>query len=124
MNKLFTVLLMIFFHVIADYNLQGWLASAKQKSYWEKNYPEPMYQHDYISALRMHSFSWSFMIMLPIAILWKFNVTPPFCVMLLVNLVIHMVIDDLKANKKFINLWQDQFIHMLQIIVTVIVLLT
>lgn len=62
--------------------------------------------------------------MLPIAILWKFNVTPLFYMMLLVNLVIHMVIDDLKANKKFINLWQDQFIHMLQIIVTVIVLLT
>ena len=123
MNELFTVLLMIFFHVIADYNLQGWLASAKQKSYWEKNYPEPMYRHDYISALWMHSFSWSFTIMLPIAILWKFNVTPLFYVMLLVNLIIHMVIDDLKANKKFINLWQDQFIHMLQIMLTATVLL-
>lgn len=123
MNELFTILVMIFCHVIADYNLQGWLASAKQKSHWEKNYPEPMYRHDYIIVLLMHSFSWSFMIMLPIAILVKFHVTLLFHMMLLVNLAIHMIVDDLKANKKLINLWQDQFIHILQIIVTAIVLL-
>ena len=34
------------------------------------------------------------------------------------NLVIHMVVDDLKANRKKINLIQDQSIHMVQILAT------
>ena len=32
---------MIFCHIIDDYYLQGWLASAKQKIWWEKNAPDP-----------------------------------------------------------------------------------
>ena len=40
MNNVFIILCMIFCHIIADYNLQGWLVSAKQKSYWEKNAPD------------------------------------------------------------------------------------
>ena len=31
MSKAFIVLWMIFFHIVDDYYLQGWLASAKQK---------------------------------------------------------------------------------------------
>ena len=39
-NSLILVLvLMILGHLIADYLLQGWLAKAKAKSYWE-NAPE------------------------------------------------------------------------------------
>ena len=34
------------------------------------------------------------------------------------NVLIHMFVDDLKANKKKINLIQDQSIHMLQVIWT------
>ena len=65
MNAAFVFLWMIFFHIVDDYYLQGWLASAKQKSYWEQNAPDEMYKKDYIWALIMHSFSWAFMIMLP-----------------------------------------------------------
>ena len=76
MNNVFIILCMIFCHIIADYNLQGWLASAKQKSYWEKNAPDQMYKHDYICALIMHSFSWTFMIMLPLMYVVGFKVNP------------------------------------------------
>ena len=48
-----TVLLlgMLFLHIVDDYYLQGFLASAKQKSWWEKNEPNKMYSKDYIIAL-------------------------------------------------------------------------
>ena len=73
MSNLFVVLLMIFCHIVDDYYLQGWLASAKQKKYWKENAPEKLYRYDYIWALIMHSFSWSFMIMLPIAFIKQFD---------------------------------------------------
>lgn len=63
--KIFILFTMIFCHIVDDYYLQGWLASAKQKSWWEKNAPGKLYKYDYLAALFMHSFSWSFMIMLP-----------------------------------------------------------
>lgn len=118
MSKEFVFLLMIFCHIIDDYNLQGWLASAKQKEWWMKNAPGKMYEHDYIVALIIHSFSWAFMIMLPVAIYYGFEISPIFLLMMGINVYIHAVVDDLKANKKKINLWVDQIIHFFQIIVT------
>ena len=123
MNKVFIVLLMFFLHVVDDYYLQGWLASAKQKKYWKENAPQPLYKYDYIWALLMHSFSWSFMIMLPIAFFMNFNVTPLFLIYFIVNIVIHAVTDNLKANNLKINLWEDQLIHMLQITGTAMIFL-
>lgn len=123
MNKVFIVLLMIFFHIVDDYYLQRWLASAKQKKYWKENAPEPMYKYDYIWALLMHSYSWTFMIMLPIAFFMNFNVTPLFLICFIVNIVIHAVTDNLKANNLKINLWEDQLIHMLQITGTAMIFL-
>jgi hypothetical protein len=35
-----------------------------------------------------------------------------------INWSIHAIVDDLKANKKAINLIQDQSIHLVQIILT------
>lgn len=122
MSRLFVILWMIFFHVIADYNLQGWLASAKQKSYWEQNAPGKMYEHDYITALIMHSIGWSFMVMLPIAYVQSFDVRFNFFILFVLNIIIHAFVDDLKANKKLINLYQDQFIHMVQIVLTSVLL--
>lgn len=122
MSRLFVVLWMIFFHVIADYNLQGWLASAKQKSYWEQNAPDKMYEHDYLTALSMHSFEWTFMIMLPIAYVQSFDIGFDFFILFVLNIIIHAFVDDLKANKKLINLYQDQFIHMVQIVLTSVLL--
>lgn len=95
------------------------MASAKQKDWWNKNTPNPLYKKDYIMALFMHSFSWSFMIMLPILVygisstVW--NLYIPF---LIENCVVHMIIDDLKANRLKINLIQDQIVHILQIFIT------
>lgn len=123
MNNIFIILCMIFCHIIADYNLQGWLASAKQKSYWKENAPNEMYKHDYICALIMHSFSWTFMIMLPLMYAVGFKVNSFLLFLFVSNVLIHAIVDDLKANKKFINLWQDQSIHMFQIVITAALIL-
>lgn len=120
MNGLGLLLCMIFCHIVDDYYLQGWLAEAKQKSYWQTYFD--MYKYDYIWALIMHSFSWSFMIMLPIMIMYEFTVSGLFAALFIANMIVHGFVDDLKANKRKINLWQDQIIHMLQIIITFAVL--
>ena len=123
MNNLFIVLLMIFCHIVDDYYLQGWLASAKQKSYWKENAPDKLYRFDYIWALIVHSFSWAFMIMLPVAITMSFNITLFFVYILLVNMAIHAITDNMKANEKLINLWLDQIIHLCQIGLTALIFL-
>lgn len=123
MSKLFVILWMIFFHIVDDYYLQGWLASAKQRSYWEQNAPEEMYKYDYIWALIMHSFSWTFMIMFPIAYINQFNIGVLYLLIFVVNMLCHGSIDHLKANEKVICLWTDQLIHLIQIFVTAFVLL-
>lgn len=123
MNNVFIILCMIFCHIIADYNLQGWLASAKQKSYWEKNAPDEMYEHDYICALVMHSFSWTFMIMLPLMYAVGFKVDSFLLFLFVNNILMHAIVDNLKANEKCINLWQDQLIHMCQIAMTAVLCL-
>lgn len=122
MNKLFLLILMAFLHIIDDYNLQGWLASAKQREWWKNNAPSKLYKYDYIWALITHSFSWSFMIMLPIALHMNFNIDYIFIIVLFANMFMHAFIDDLKANKKKINLWTDQIIHVMQIIITFFIL--
>jgi hypothetical protein len=114
---------MIFCHIIDDYCLQGILASMKQRSWWEENYPERLYGYDYIMALAMHAISWSFMIMLPVAAYMDFRPTNIFYTMFVANVVIHAFVDNLKANKHKINLIIDQCAHMVQIIVTAVVLL-
>lgn len=124
MSHLFIILFMLFCHVIADYNLQGILASMKQKSWWEKNgYIDDVYKYDYLVALFMHSFSWSFMIMLPLAIHYKFNIDLDFYIAIFVNTAIHSIIDTLKANDKVISLLLDQFVHLLQICFTFMILI-
>ena len=112
------MLLMVFCHIVDDYYLQGWLASAKQKKYWQENAPEKMYKYDYVWALIMHSFSWSFMVMLPIAYTQHFNISLLYFVVFIANMIIHAFVDDLKANKRKINLWDDQLIHVWQIAFT------
>lgn len=118
MSKIFIILLMIFLHIVDDYYLQGWLASAKQKKYWQENAPELMYKYDYVWALIMHSFSWAFMIMLPIAIINRFDVNISFLIAFISNMTVHAITDDLKANKRKINLWIDQATHLWQIFMT------
>ena len=117
-NKIFVLLAMIFLHIIDDYRLQGILASMKQKKWWEeqKEYKN-LYKYDYIPALIEHSFSWTFMIMLPIAAMLRFNIGW-WVIAYIMNMIIHAFIDDLKANKFKINLVVDQTIHIIQIVAT------
>ena len=110
-------LTMIFLHIVDDYYLQGILAQMKQKKFWKEQAPDELYKYDYIWALIMHAFSWTFMIMLPLIF-----VSPAFYVIFVVNLAVHAYVDNLKANKHKINLWQDQLIHLTQIILTFIIL--
>ena len=113
------LLIMIFLHIIDDWVLQNKLALMKQKDWWT-SHPEykEMYKYDYIVALLTHAFSWTFMIMLPIAYTLSWNITWIFVVSFVVNLIEHAVIDDLKANQKKINLITDQVLHIVQIIIT------
>lgn len=113
-------LTMIFLHIVDDYYLQGILAQMKQKKFWKEQAPDELYKYDYIWALIMHAFSWTFMIMLPLIFVSPIN--PAFYVIFVVNLAVHAYVDNLKANKHKINLWQDQLIHLAQIILTFIIL--
>ena len=124
MIKVFVFISMIFCHIIDDYKLQaGVLNNLKQKSWWEENAPDPLYKYDYIMGLIMHSISWSFMIMLPIALYYKLNINVSFICVFIVNACVHGVIDDIKANRKKINLITDQLLHMFQITITAIAFL-
>ena len=116
--EIFSLLLMFFLHIIDDYKLQGILASMKQKNWWkeQKGYKE-LYKYDYLIALIEHSFSWTFMIMLPIAVVLCFDIGW-WIFAYVANMVIHAFVDDLKANKLKINLATDQSIHIVQIVVT------
>lgn len=120
--KYFIILItMIFCHIVDDYYLQGWLASAKQKSWWDKNAPDDLYKHDYLMALFMHSFSWTFMIMLIPTLYVLICGGEYYPLIFVLNIIIHMITDNMKANKKKINLIQDQLIHLAQIVVTFLV---
>ena len=117
------LIFMIMTHIVDDYYLQGWLADGKQKSWWEERTNNALYKYDYIMALFCHALSWSITITLPIIIysvlsgiyLGLFYISIP------VNLIVHAVVDDLKANKHKINLIVDQSVHFLQIIITWII---
>lgn len=116
--KILILIGMIFLHIVDDYYLQGVLASMKQKDWWIKNAPNEKYKYDYIMALFMHSFSWTVSVTL-IPVIYALIFGGSFYPILFIgNILIHMYIDNLKANKKKINLIQDQSVHLLQIIWT------
>ena len=111
--------LMVFLHIVDDYYFQGILAQMKQKSWWEKNAPDPLYKNDYKVALIEHAFSWTFMIMLPITVLMVINnniLIVPWTVEFVVNWILHGYVDHLKANVHSISLVTDQTTHVCQII--------
>lgn len=121
MNLVFLFFLMLFCHIFDDYYLQGWLASAKQKKWWKDNAPQSLYRYDYIAALIVHSLSWSFSIMLPLVIYYKFNCGALYIILFIINTIIHAFVDNLKANLLKINLCVDQSIHLIQIVATFII---
>ena len=126
MIKLIVLLSMMFLHIVDDFKFQGILSSMKQKSWWEKNYPNKRYRYDYVISLIIHAFSWDFMIHIPIIIyLFYYNMYDRDFIMFICtfvfNLVIHAIVDTMKANLKILNLIQDQIIHLYQIIFTFLI---
>lgn len=122
MNYLFVLFTMFFFHIFDDYYLQGILAQMKQKSWWinQKGY-NSFYKYDYLVALIMHSFSWSFMIHFPIIIYYymnNINASVVYFILVIIQMIIHIIVDNAKANTKSINLVIDQSIHIVQIIIS------
>lgn len=118
------LLLMIFAHIIDDFVLQPiCLSKLKQKSWWEKQEGyKDLYRNDYKMALLIHSMSWSIMILIPILLLLEIPqilILMAFCI----NTLIHYAIDDSKANKGKLNLIQDQIIHLMQVIITWMIIL-
>ena len=111
---------MLFAHIVDDYYLQGWLASAKQRKWWEKNAPDKLYSGDYLMALFCHALSWSIMTFSPILIYSLCNQINLnlFYLAIPINLCIHAFVDDLKANRLILNLFVDQSIHFVQIVAT------
>ena len=122
MNHIFILFAMFFFHIFDDYYLQGILAQMKQKSWWinQKEY-NSFYKYDYLVALIMHSFSWSFMVRLPISIYYymnNINISVVYLILIIIQMIIHIIVDNAKANTKSINLVIDQSIHIAQIIIS------
>lgn len=112
------LLCMIYLHLVDDYKMQGWLASAKSKNWWLVNspYPTEKYEYDYIIALLEHGFMNSFMVHIPIY-LWLCQNEKILLISVLIFAIIHSFIDHLKANCKMINLIQDQIIHIVLIVI-------
>jgi hypothetical protein len=116
-----TLFLMIIAHIVDDFVLQPQsLSDLKQKDYWwRKGLGKGLYKYDYLCALLIHSISWSIMISLPI--LFMNDLDPlgitNLKVMFWINIIVHFIIDHLKANLKLINLWIDQSIHFIQIFI-------
>ena len=113
-------LLMILCHIIDDFVLQPiCLSNLKQKEYWDKTFKNDkhalfLYEKDYIAALIVHGVSWAIMIHLPLIFMTDVSgIAIGFSV--LINAAIHAIIDNIKANKKSINLVMDQFAHFVQI---------
>ena len=114
--------LMIFCHLVDDFVLQDKFTYLKQKSWWKKacsddglNYE--IYKNDYMMALLEHSLEWSIAIMLPIIFLCNIN-SLLLSVIIIVNTILHMIVDNAKANQLRLNLIQDQLLHFLQIGIT------
>ena len=119
------VLFMILFHIIDDFVLQPIsLSNLKQKKWWEKQegYSDK-YKNDYKVALAIHSISWSIMIHIPLVIMFPSLGQLALLISFIVNAVIHYFIDDLKANKLKINLFEDQMVHFCQIYTTLSVIM-
>ena len=101
--KFYILLCMVFMHVVDDYYLQGILASMKQRSWWRENAPQEKYKYDYLPALIAHSFSWTFMVLLPLVFSLK-NIDFSFFILFFINVIGHAIVDNEKANRKTINL--------------------
>lgn len=111
----YVFLIMILLHIIDDFVLQPiCLSKLKQKSFWEPYVKDDeKYKLDYKVALVIHALSWAIMIHLPLMVIGA----DEYIVLLsvIINTALHAWIDDEKANKLNINLFEDQIMHLVQI---------
>jgi hypothetical protein len=113
----------VFFHIIADYNLQGILSQLKSERFWKDlKEKESKRQNgfkidetDWLMPMIEHSFMWSFVVHLPIIIFYTINPTT-ILISILTHTCFHFLIDSLKANANAICLTTDQLFHMIQLL--------
>lgn len=131
MRAVFILVIMLFLHAFADYHLQGILASMKRKKWWEQHiksdYDREMYSNDYKAALITHAFEWAFIVTLPclgsiyyacVDLSWpNARKGAVYILLLIASTFIHCLVDDLKCNDRKINLIEDQYLHVAQIVV-------
>ena len=121
------LILMLFCHIIDDFVLQDKFTYLKQKSWWIKackddGLPFDKYKNDYKMALFEHSLEWSIAIILPTIFLC--NISGYILLLsVIINTIIHYIVDNAKANQLRLNLVQDQTFHFVQIIVTWVILI-
>jgi len=135
MNTIILILfIMMFLHIYVDFNLQigSSLNNLKQKDWWRHNCNKSQYKYDYIMAMLLHSFSWTFGIMFAPVLYLKIKtgysnstifINCFIILLFVINAVAHYIIDNLKANDHVINLWVDQIGHIIQILITWFILL-
>ena len=112
-------------HIFADFHLQGILADLKQKRWWLENVFDKGFNHrydkDYLAALAIHGLEWSILVLVPFLIMMCYLYYPENPIILfgsvLIQAVLHAVIDDLKCNRFKLNLIQDQALHFVQIMI-------
>ena len=111
----YVFLIMILLHIIDDFVLQPiCLSKLKQKSFWELYVKDDeKYKFDYKVALTIHALSWAIMIHLPLMVIGvnEYDVL----LSVIINTIIHAWIDDEKANKLNITLFEDQIMHLIQV---------
>lgn len=138
------LMMMVTLHVFADFHLQGILANMKQREWWYHSIQDAvvdserrhnrgadldskeasafvdmrmkMYGKDYIAALWLHAFEWSFIVCIPL--MWFVEMNWVGAALVLLNTVLHAYIDDLKCNQMEISLVTDQCCHLVQILCT------
>ena len=115
---IYVFLIMILLHIIDDFVLQPiCLSKLKQKSFWETYVKDDeKYKFDYKVALVIHALSWAIMIHLPLMFIVSNEILV--FISVIINTAIHAWIDDEKANKLNINLFEDQMMHIGQIVGT------
>ena len=108
-------------HLIADFSLQGILADMKRKVWWDSHtssYNRAKYKNDYQIAMVSHALMWSLVTFLPLAfVVNKYA----FSCIVVWNAWIHGTIDHFKANELKLNLVEDQTFHILQIVITILI---
>lgn len=123
------IFIMILLHIFDDFVLQQKsLSHLKQRKWWEQtckydNVNYDRYKYDYIMALFLHGLSWSIIVHIPIALL-NFGNNEAYNLLtssIIINTLIHSLIDHLKCNSLKLNLIEDQLIHIAQIVTIAII---